>query len=252
MKISVITCTWNSIKTIQETIASVKGQDYPLVEHIFVDGGSTDGTLELIAQQCPDAFVLRDVSGGISRAMNAGIEIATGDIVAHLHSDDYYIDHKVLSLVFETFKDNPQNKWAYGHIRVLNDGELSPVLSSHNPFAFRRYAAGRTSVPHPAVFIRRELFSTHGGFDETLKYAMDIDLWLRLGRLNLPVQINASLTVFREHAGSVSTTNKLKARQEEWQVRRRYFSLAPFETAICGLRLLKRTARIRREMERKK
>jgi len=248
LKFSIITCTWNSVTTLADTINSVQGQDYPHIEHIFVDGGSTDGTLEMIAQRCPQAIVLKDVKGGISRAMNAGIEAATGDVVAHLHSDDYYVSIDVLSNVATRFKNFQNCQWVYGKIHVLNDGTLQTSDYPLSKFTFKRYAAGSATVQHPAVFIRRGAFAIVGMFNETLKYAMDIDLWLRLGQHYLPIQIDAPLTVFREHEGSLSTANKLKARQEEWLVRRSYFAQAPVETALYGLRYLRRMWRLRREV----
>ena len=248
LKFSIVTCTWNSVATLGDTISSLQAQDYPHVENIFVDGGSTDGTLEMIAERCPNAIVLRDVKGGISRAMNAGVDAATGDVIAHLHSDDYYAVPDVLSRVASVFEAHPACQWVYGNIDILRNGVLHPADYPLRPFTFRRYAAGYASVPHPAVFVRREAFAAVGAFDVSLKYAMDIDLWLRLGRHCLPIQIDASLTVFREHEGSLSTANKLKARHEEWQVRRRYFVQVPIETMIFGLRYLRRTQRIRREL----
>jgi glycosyltransferase involved in cell wall biosynthesis len=248
LRFSIITCTWNSAATLAETIESVQAQDYPYVEHIFVDGGSTDGTLDLIASRCSGAAILQDVKGGISRAMNAGIDAATGDVVAHLHSDDYYARSDVLTKVAEAFQRFPDRVWVYGKKRTLKNGELLPEPAASKPFTFRRYAAGSTTVPHPAAFIRRAVFATVGNFDPGLKYAMDQDLWLRLGQKHLPVQLDLPLTVFREHPGSLSSANKLEAMREMWKVRRRYFMLTPLETAIFGLRYLRKTRLIRREL----
>ena len=242
MKFSIVTCTWNSVKTLAETIDSVQSQAVGTVEHIFVDGGSTDGTLEVIAQRCPEAKVLKDVKGGISRAMNAGIEVATGDLIAHLHSDDYYAATDVLARVEAAFAREPASQWAYGKIQVLREGTLTSADYPMQPFTFGRYAAGRISVPHPAAFVRRVAFGAIGVFDESLKYAMDIDLWLRLGRYHVPIQIDSPLTVFREHEGSLSTANKWQAQQEEWQVRRAYLTQAPMATLRFGLRHLRRAA----------
>ncbi len=245
LKFSIVTCTWNSAATLADTIRSVQAQDYPYIEHIFVDGGSTDGTLEMIAKNCPEALVLKNVVGGISRGMNAGIDAASGDVIAFLHSDDYYSAVDILSHVSSQLHANPLNQWAYGKIQYLREGILHSADYPLPLFTFRSFAAGRAWVPHPAAFVRRAVFAELGMFDVKLKYAMDIDLWLRLGQHYLPVQIDAHLTVFRQHEGSLSTANKLETSQEEWRVRRRYFAKAPFETAICGLRILRRMWRIR-------
>jgi glycosyltransferase involved in cell wall biosynthesis len=242
---SIVTCTWNSAATLADTLASVQRQTCQDVEHIFVDGGSTDGTLEMIAAYPGRKRVLRDVGGGISRAMNQGIEAATGEFVAHLHSDDYYASDDVLETVAARFASERVD-WVFGTVQVLKDGQLIPPYRLV-PFSYRAFAAGRASVPHPAVFIRRSAFSRVGMFDEKLKYAMDIDLWLRLGRVARPATVDRPLTVFRDHAGSVSSANKIKARQEEFRVRRRYLSQAPVAFGIYCLRYLKRMRALRAE-----
>ena len=242
---SIVTCTWNSAATLADTLASVQRQTFQDVEHIFVDGGSTDGTLEMIAAYPGRKRVLRDVGGGISRAMNQGIEAASGEYVAHLHSDDYYASDDVLATVAERFASERVD-WVFGKVQVLKDGELVPPYPML-PFSYHSFAAGRASVPHPAVFIRRSAFSRVGMFDEKLKYAMDIDLWLRLGRIARPATVDRALTVFRDHAGSVSSANKIKARQEEFLVRRRYMKQAPLAFGIYCLRYMKRMRALRAE-----
>ena len=240
---SIITCTWNSAATLADTLASVQRQTWPGVEHIFVDGGSTDGTLDMIAAYPGNKRVLHDVGGGISRAMNEGIAAARGEYVAHLHSDDYYASDDVLATVAERFMAE-QVDWVFGKVQVLKDGELVPPHPMY-PFSYRSFAAGRAFVPHPAVFIRRAAFARVGMFDEQLKYAMDIDLWLRLGQVARPATIDRALTVFRDHAGSVSSANRAKARQEEFRVRLRYMRRAPLAFGIYCLRYLKRTHALR-------
>jgi glycosyltransferase involved in cell wall biosynthesis len=244
-KFSIVTCTWNSAATLADTLASVQRQTCRDVEHIFVDGGSTDGTLDMIAAYPGNKRVLRDVGGGISRAMNQGIEAATGEYVAHLHSDDYYATDDVLATVAERF-DREQVDWVFGTVQVLKDGQLVPPHALL-PFSYRSFAAGRAWVAHPAVFIRKSAFARVGMFDERLKYAMDVDLWLRLGRVARPATVDRPLTIFRDHAGSVSSANKIKARQEEFQVRKRYLGQAPLAFGIYCLRYMKRMRALRAE-----
>ncbi|TFW36003.1 glycosyltransferase family 2 protein [Massilia horti] len=242
-KFSIITCTWNSAATLADTLDSVLGQTCRDVEHIFVDGGSTDGTLDMIAAYPGNKRVLRDVGGGISRAMNQGIQAARGDYIAHLHSDDYYAAPDVLAQVDQCFASQ-QVDWVYGQVQVLRDGRLIAPYPLQ-PFTYRAFAAGRAWVGHPAVFVRKRAFERVGLFDEQLKYAMDVDLWLRLGAVARPGALNRPLTVFREHAGSLSTSNKIKARQEEFRVRRRYLHKAPLAFGIYCLRYLKRMRDLR-------
>jgi glycosyltransferase involved in cell wall biosynthesis len=243
---SIVTCTWNSAATLADTLASVQRQTCRDVEHIFVDGGSTDATLDMIAAYPGRKRVLREVKGGISRAMNQGIAAASGEFVAHLHSDDYYAADDVLASVAERFASEGVD-WVFGTIQVLKDGQLVPPYPMR-PFSYRAFAAGQASVPHPAVFIRRSAFGRVGMFDEGLKYAMDIDLWLRLGRVARPATLDRPLTIFRDHAGSISSANKIKARREEFQVRRRHMKRAPVAFGIYCLRYLKRMRQLRRDV----
>jgi len=242
-RFSIVTCTWNSAATLPDTLASVRSQAYQDLEHVFVDAGSTDATLALVDAHPLPKRVLHGVDGGISRAMNAGILAARGDIIAHLHADDYYAAPDVLDRVARCF-DATGAAWVVGQIRVLRDGQLAAPYPMR-PFSYRAYAAGHAAIAHPAVFVRRSLFEQVGLFDEGLRYAMDIDLWLRLAARTPPALIVQPLTVFREHAGSVSSANKLRARQEEFMVRRRYLKQAPLAFAIYCLRYLKRTRALR-------
>jgi glycosyltransferase involved in cell wall biosynthesis len=241
-RFSIVTCTWNSAATLGDTLASLQGQSCRDFEHIFVDGGSRDGTLDLLAAYVQDdpgnKRILHDVGGGISRAMNQGIEAARGEIVAHLHADDYYADSEVLARVARHFDDTGA-AWVVGNIQVLRNGALAPPYPMR-PFSYRAYAAGHTTIPHPATFVRRACFDQVGGFDPGLRYAMDVDLWLRLARHAPPAQLDATLAVFREHAGSISSANKRRAREEELRVRRRHASRAPLAFAVYCMRYLKR------------
>jgi glycosyltransferase involved in cell wall biosynthesis len=224
-RISVITCTWNSEPYLAESIASVLAQDYPEIEYIFVDGGSTDGTVERIQGiDRPHAFVT-GVRGGISHAMNEGIRLARGDIVAHLHSDDYYPTPRVLSEVAEAMAGGAG--WLFGTALYVVDGQAKAADWSVPRYSYRRLLKGNF-IPHQATFVRRDLLARAGLFDTSLKYAMDYDLWLRLGRLAEPIQLDSHLCAFREHAGSASTANRLQGLDEDFRVRMRYAGRSPW------------------------
>lgn len=250
MRVSIITCTWNSEPHLQHSIASVLAQDYPDIEYIFVDGGSTDGTLARIRSLTRPYTLLNDVRGGVSRAMNEGIRAATGDIIAHLHGDDYFLYPSTISTVVEAFQEH-QATWLIGqHVKEIN-GQMQHLLEPRPPYTYSRLLAGGINVPHVATFVRRRLFEEMGLFDESLKYSMDWDLWLRLGYKYPPTMIEDELSVFREHAGSLSSAtpqSKLKARREEFQVRMRYAHRAPFGALVFLLRYWVRTRRLRREV----
>lgn len=228
---SIITCTWNSARYLGESIASVLAQDYPNVEYIFVDGGSDDGTLEQIRALDRPYRLIENVRGGVSRAMNEGVRVATGDVVAHLHSDDYYLRPNVLSTVAGHLQSSGRG-WLFGRTMALIDGRLRPDDYVAPRHSFEQLLKGNY-IPHPATFVRREWMERAGGFDTGLKYAMDYDLWLRLARLGDPVQLDEPLAAFREHEGSLSYSpgNRLAAMAEDMRVRLSYAGRNPLERA---------------------
>jgi glycosyltransferase involved in cell wall biosynthesis len=216
---SIITCTWNSERYLGESIASVLAQDYPHIEYIFVDGGSSDGTLEQIAALKRPYRLLNNVRGGVSRAMNEGLRVANGDFIAYLHSDDYYLRPDVLSCVARQLKASGRG-WLFGRTMSLVDGELRADRFIAPRFSYDRLLRGNF-IPHPATFVRRDLLLRAGGFDTHLKYAMDYDLWLKLAAFAEPLQIDEALTAFREHEGSLSSSSRtrLAAVAEDFKVR---------------------------------
>lgn len=228
MKFSIVTCTWNSARYLDECIASIRAQDHTDFEHVFVDGGSTDGTLETIRALSGDVKWVTGVRGGISNAMNEGIRLATGDVVAHLHSDDFYASARTLSIVAEAFARRPDAQWLYGRCLSVVDGERQLNNFDAKPCT-RHNLIRRNLVPHPATFVRRAAFAKVGLFDTSLKYAMDYDLWLRLVTLGSPIQLEDYLAAFRFHEGSASTRNEWGARMEDMKVRLRHVSGGPIE-----------------------
>lgn len=219
-KFSIVTCTWNSMPYLEESIESVLKQDFQDFEYIFVDGGSTDGTLDLIRSVPRPYRLLENVRGGISRAMNEGLFAATGEIVAHIHSDDFYVRPDVLSIVAENM-DATGRKWLFGRSMPVKNGELQHEDWVAPRYTYKNLLKGNF-IPHPATFVNRELLLKVGEFDTGLKYAMDYDLWLRLGKVAEPVQLSTPLAAMREHVGSLTTRDRLPAFEEDYKVRRRH------------------------------
>lgn len=242
MKISIITCTWNSEPYLAESVASVLAQDYPNVEYIFVDGGSTDGTLERIASITRPVTIIRNVRGGISHAMNEGILAATGDIVAHIHSDDYYLHATVLSQVAAAMH-NKNTGWCFGRIMVLKNDTLRPESYVAPPYSAKRLLRANF-IPHPATFVRRDWINQAGRFDESLKYAMDYDLWLKLSKNGPAHELSTPLAVFRDHTGSLSSNNRLAAFEEDYKVRLSHCGCNPLNLMEHKFRYLVRRHRV--------
>lgn len=244
LTISVITCTWNSATYLPESIASVLAQDHPNIEYIFVDGGSTDDTLEQIRALQRPYRLLENVQGGVSRAMNEGLRAATGDVIAYLHSDDYYLQPDVLSRVAHQLEASRRG-WLFGRTMALIDGKLHADNYVAPRFSYANLLRGNF-IPHPATFVRRDLMMRAGGFNTALKYAMDYDLWLKLARTNEPVQLDVALAAFREHEGSLSSSSRtrLAAMTEDFRVRLSYASNNPIERLAHYARYFVRRRRI--------
>jgi glycosyltransferase involved in cell wall biosynthesis len=239
MKFSIITITYNSAAYIDETICSVVGQHYPDLEYIFIDGGSTDATLDIIKYHASDNPCIRWISEpdrGIADAMNKGIRLATGEVVAHLHADDAYLDG-TLAEVARVFKANPEARWITGRMRCVNtSGERLYDTSLKQSYDLPSILHGNI-ISHPATFIRRSLFETVGMFNPEFRYSMDYDLWLRIFALAPPVTVDRVLTSFRVHPNSLSSANILVAMDEEHSIRRRNWGvLSPLGRISAELR----------------
>ena len=248
MRFSIVTCTRNSERYLSASIDSVTNQDYGEIERIFVDGGSTDATLDIIRATPGNVKIVENICGSISHAMNVGIKTATGDVVAHLHSDDYYAHPRVLSHVSRALHQSGA-EWLFGRCLSDIDGVRTAERSPAPRYSYRRLLKGNF-IPHPAVFIRRHLFDRTHGFDEHIKYAMDYDLWLKLGRLAEPLQLDEHLAVFRRHPESFSTANPLLALRDDFAVRLRHASSRPWTLAYHWLHYLVRRRRLQRRLAR--
>lgn len=218
---SIVVCCWNSAPFIQHCIQSLRQQRYSDFEVVFVDGGSTDGTLDLIASSGLRREVLYDVRGGIAAAMNAGLKAASGRYVAHLHADDYYLDESVLADVAAALEAQPDAVWAFGGF--MND--IAGVVQAP-PYLVKPYSRSnllrRNLVPHVSTFVQRKAFLEEGGFDPSYKLAMDYELWLRLCKRADPVLIPRALGAFRRHPGSATTRHALRSFNEDALARFRH------------------------------
>ena len=133
MKVSIITVTLNSITTINDCINSVKEQKYNNIEHIIIDGGSTDGTLSLLESKKDQfAILVSELDKGIYDAMNKGINIATGDIIGFLNSDDFYVNENVISKIITLFKKNDSLEGCYSDLIYIDKFDITKLLDIGN------------------------------------------------------------------------------------------------------------------------
>jgi glycosyltransferase involved in cell wall biosynthesis len=180
MKISIITATFQSARTLRDTIDSVHRQTWPDIEHIIVDGGSTDETLSIVAAHTHLEKVVSGPDQGIYDAMNRGIRLAGGEVIGILNSDDFYADERVIADIVALFQD-PAVDAVYGDLDYVDPVDSRRVT--------RRWKAGIYQPngfrwgwmpPHPTFFVRRRLYEKFGGFNLDMGTCGDYELMLRL------------------------------------------------------------------------
>lgn len=184
MKISVITATLNSGKTIENTIKSVLEQTHTDIEYIVKDGGSMDDTLDICRRYVPlfngRMHILCCADMGIYDAMNQGIDAATGDVVGLLNSDDFYTSNDVLETVAKTMEQTECDA-VYGDVHFVDDKNLDHCVRYYSSAGFsRKKMMGGWMPAHPSFYCRREVYQRHGLFDTSFKVAADFEQLLRL------------------------------------------------------------------------
>lgn len=234
MRLSVVTVCLNASAYIEQALSSVASQSWYDIEHIVVDGGSTDTTLDLIRKvECANPCLRwnSEQDTGISDAMNKGLAMATGDVVAFLHADDFYSDSRLLEKVAVIFSEKPELAWLTGGMHHVDaQGGIIRTFSVRS-WSYSRLLRGNI-IFHPATFVRRQRLLDAGGFDTGLRYAMDYDLWLRLGKTSAPYLLAQPLACFRVHSGSRSVLQSDEAFREEFRVRCRYLADKPIHKIL--------------------
>jgi len=181
MKLSIVTAVFNSRDTIAHALESLITQTYPYIEPVVIDGGSTDGTLETLqAHRDRLGVLVSEPDSGIYDALNKGVRMARGDVVGFLHADDLLAAPDALARVAAAFED-PAVDGVYGDLLYVRRNDSERVL--------RHWRAGRFShgklawgwlPPHPALFLRRQVYERFGLFDTTYRIAADYDFMLRV------------------------------------------------------------------------
>ncbi len=218
MKISVITATYNSAATVRDTLTSVRQQDYTDVEHIIVDGRSSDGTLEIVANFPHIARIVSEKDKGIYDAMNKGIRIATGEVIGILNSDDIYIDRSVLSAVAKAFAD-PAVMTVYADLQYVYPENLDRIKRTWitGPFRKKSFYYG-WMPPHPTFFVRKEVYERIGLFNTDLRTAADYELMLRILVKHGVPTFYIPRVIVKMRAGGMSNAslrNRLLANRED-------------------------------------
>lgn len=180
MKISIITATFNSSSTIEVCINSVNQQTYIDIEHIIIDGASTDNTLEVIKNTHNRIYrIISEADLGIYDAMNKGIAIATGDIIGILNSDDFLASDDIIATIAQTFEKEKIDA-VFGNLDFVDPNNTKKVIRKwkSSPFKEGSFANG-WHLPHPTFYVRREVYEKYGKFDISLNVSSDFEIMLR-------------------------------------------------------------------------
>lgn len=253
-KISIVTPSFNQARFLERTIVSVLSQNYPNLEYIIIDGGSTDGSPSIIKRYERDlAYWASEGDRGQADAINKGFRKSTGEILGWLNSDDTYAPG-ALRAVGRAFRSRPSMDVLHGNVHVIDAEDNRLGTNRSVPFSPRACALGVQTLPQSSVFWRRELFFAAGLLNPAYHYLLDPELWLRFAARGARfVLTRAVLSNFRDHpyerkcAGTYGRV-PVSRWSEEWrEVSSRYAVYAPGSLPyglLRGLHLLGRTGRL--------
>jgi glycosyltransferase involved in cell wall biosynthesis len=208
-KISIITPSFNQCNYIEKTINSVLDQDYPNLEYIVMDGGSTDGSVEIIRKYGDRiTYWESQPDHGQSDAINKGFRLATGDIISWINSDDVYVKG-AFARVASYFTDCPDDGMVYGDCDLINEDGHVYAREQSGKFDLVRYL-NSNYIPQPTVFLRRTAIECDHLVDESLHYAMDYELWLRVSVKHQIGYIPSTMARFRYHMASKTMSQNSK------------------------------------------
>ena len=227
-KISIITPVYNRVEMLEQTILSVLKQKYSNLEYIIVDGGSTDGTVDLIKHyeesimegefEGVELKWLSEKDNGMYHAIMKGMKLATGDVVAWINSDDMY-HTGALHIVGELFAQLPDVAWLTGTPTLYNSQGLCVKTFPTQYWTWKRFQRGDFRwLQQESTFFRRELFNRVGGLNLEYKLAADFDLWCKMFQVARLYSVSTILGGFRQHGNQLSVAGVAKYEAEVKQI----------------------------------
>lgn len=225
-KVTIVTPSFNQARYLEKAILSVLNQDYPHIEYIIIDGGSTDGSVDIIKKfQHRLAYWVSEPDRGQSDAINKGFKLATGQIFNWLNSDDLLMPSAVRIAVHHLM-ENPDIGMVYGN-RIIIDEEGNFLSLTQVPSYNAAISRHHLEIPQETAFLRSELWSRVDGVDEELKFCMDYDLFVKLSKIAQFYHIPFVLGAYRKHSLSktvmYSGAFKKARREEAGKVYRRHY-----------------------------
>jgi glycosyltransferase len=180
LKVSIVTIVRNNRATMEDCIKNVLSQSYKEIEYIVVDGGSNDGTIDIIQAYCERiSRWISEPDQGVYDAMNKGIKMATGEVIGFLHSSDVYAHPRVIEEVAHVFEDSKVSS-VYGDLQYVDKEDLNRVIRNwkSSPYRHGKFKQG-WMPPHPTFFVRKEIYEKYGYFNTHFRIAGDYELMLR-------------------------------------------------------------------------
>ena len=221
MKISIITVTYNSIHTLKSTLESIQSQTArQKIEYIVIDGGSTDGTVELIKENTPfiDQWI-SEADNGIYDAMNKGLKMASGEWVGYLHADDILASNTIIEEMLKAITTNNINV-LYGNLNYVQSTNLNKTIRHWKSETFSPSLLKKGWMPpHPTLYIKKDLFEKLGGFDTRYSIAADYDFILRLFSSRETQSLYLDLLIVKMRMGGASNqslSNIIKKSKEDY------------------------------------
>lgn len=219
--VSIVTPSFNQANYLEETIKSVLSQDYPHFEYIIVDGGSSDGSLEIIQRYADQlAWWTSEPDRGQADAINKGFSHASGDIYAWLNSDDSYLPGTIKRAV-NYLSSHPEVAMVYADANLVDEhGNILGRFPAQQT-SFERMLRGSVHIPQQTTFYKAEIWQRIGGLDPSFFFAMDYDFWVRIAKITSPVYVQQLWANFRLHGEGKTIVNDDRCYPEMLRVHRR-------------------------------
>jgi len=237
MRVTILTATYNSEKFLEDCINSVISQDYHNIEHIIIDGGSTDGTISIVKKyEHKISRWLSEKDNGMYDALNKGMEMATGDVIGILNSDDVLASPDVVTAIAECFKSSDNVDSVYGDLVYVDQQNTQKVIRYWKGFTYRRFRFTYGWMPaHPSFYIKRSLISRFGGYESHYFTAADYEFMARyLYRHKITSRYLPKLIVRMRIGGASNVTlgRRLRANRRDYLAMKKNNIPFPFLASV--------------------
>lgn len=215
--VSIITPSYNQAKYLEQTITSVLDQTYPSIEYIVVDGKSKDGSVDIIKKYADKlAYWVSEKDKGQADAINKGFSRATGEIIAWLNSDDYYLPETVQAAV-KIFEENPDVVLVYGNMLAVDENSVTFNTMNYRQLTLKDLLCFNI-VGQPAVFMRRSALLQTNGLDATFHFLLDHLLWIQIAKQGKILHVNQTWAAARYHSEAKNVSKAAEFGREAFRI----------------------------------